>query len=162
MLTRTCELAIKCVVFLGLEGNGKPLSPKQIAKSISCSPSYLAKTTNLLVKAGILSSLRGINGGVLLAKPPEEISLLEIVEACQGLLVAGYCRDIERSGEVCSFHVAMEELHNSMVTVLTSWSVKDLMSSPARCPGEGLTSCKMFFEGCNKYSSRRRRQQVAS
>jgi len=161
MLTRTCELAIKCVIYLGLEGNGEPLSPKQIAKLIDCSPSYLAKTTNLLVKAGVLRSLRGINGGVLLAKAPDEISLLEVVEACQGLLVAGYCRNIERSGEVCSFHRAMEELHDSMTKVLTSWSVKDLMSSPARCPGKALTDCKMFFEGCNKYSSRRH-DKVAS
>ena len=153
MLTRTCELAIQCVVYVGLEGNQKPLSPKQIAKSISCSPSYLAKTTNLLVKAGVLRSLRGINGGVVLARDPEEISLLEIVEACQGLLVAGYCKDIERSGDVCSFHLAMEELYESMIKVLTKWTLKDLMASPARCPGKGQTDCKMFFEGCNKYSA---------
>ena len=128
------------------------MSPKQMAKAISCSPSYLAKTNNLLVKAGLLRSLRGINGGVVLGKPPEEISLLEIVEACQGLLVAGYCKDIERPGEVCSFHRAMEDLHESMIKVLSSWSLRDLMASPARCPRDGLTECKMFFEGCSKYS----------
>jgi hypothetical protein len=52
----------------------------------------------------------------------------------------------------------MEELYDSTIKVLSSWSVEDLMVSPARCPGEGLTDCKMFFEGCSKYSTAQRQK----
>jgi Rrf2 family protein len=155
MLTRTCELAVKTCIYLGLEVDRNPLSPRQIAKAIECSPSYLAKTTSMLVKAGLLRSLRGTNGGVMLARAPEDITLLEIIEACQGLIVGSYCRDMSRPGEVCSFHRAMQELHEATIKTLSGWTLAQLMESPARCPGEAPTDCKMFFEGCDKYSGSR-------
>jgi Rrf2 family protein len=153
MLTRTTELAIKTVIYVGLEGRGRPLSPKQIAESLDCSPSYLAKTTNLLVKAGVLRSLRGIKGGVVLAKDPEQINLLEIVEACQGLLIGNYCQELARPGEVCAFHQAMKDLHQATLRILSGCTLKELLASPARCPDMGLSNCKMFFEGYEQYCS---------
>jgi DNA-binding IscR family transcriptional regulator len=91
----------------------------------------------------------------VLARDPEEITLLEIVESCQGLIVSNYCREIERNGEVCSFHLAMQELHEATLKTLAAWTLKRLMASPARCPGTEITDCKMFFQGCNKYSDPR-------
>jgi Rrf2 family protein len=153
MLTRTTELAIKTVIYVGIKGSGQPLSPKKIAEALDCSPSYLAKTTNLLVKAGVLRSLRGIKGGVVLAKDPEDTNLLEIVEACQGLLIGDYCQEMARPGEVCTFHQTMKELHEATLKILSSCTLKNLMASPARCFNTGLNNCRMFFEGCEKYPS---------
>jgi len=159
MLNQTSELAIKTLVFLALEGNGSPMSPRPIAESLNCSRSYLAKTTGLLVRAGILRSTRGINGGVLLARKPDEIKLLEIVEACQGLLIANYCGQIEdMGGEVCTFHQAMAELHEVTVQTLSKWTLSDLLHCPAKPTGEDAeTKCKMHFSGCEKYCNGKRK-----
>lgn len=155
MLTQTSELAIKSLIFLALEGGKKPLSPRQVARSLGCSPSYLAKTFSMLVKAGILHSVRGAHGGVLLTTDPAEITLLEVVEAAQGLLIGDYCQQIGSHGEnVCSFHETMKELHRSTVNILSRCTLKDLLICPAvPNPSENaVVPCKMYFKGWQGYS----------
>ena len=148
MLTKTSELAVKTLLFLALESEEEPQSPRQIAERIDCSASYLAKILRTLVGAGILRSIRGAHGGVFMNRKPSEISLLEVVEACQGILVGDYCQ--EGSGDesvTCSYHQAMNELHNVMVETLSKWSVQDLLTCPVSTlskDGKGQI-CKMTF-----------------
>lgn len=148
MITATTELAIRWLVYLAITGDENPTSPRRGADALSCSPSYLAKTSSLLVKAGILRSVRGIRGGVVLARDPEEVSLLDVVEACQGLLTANYCRESNEDSEVCSYHSAMKELHEITTGTLDRWTIKDLLKHPTRCPQKGLAECRMFFKDC--------------
>lgn len=156
MITATTELAIRWLFYLAVSENEDPISPKTGASALRCSPSYLAKTSSLLVKAGILRSVRGIKGGVVFAKPPEEVSLLEVFEACQGLLTANYCRDSNHGKEVCSYHTAMKELHEATIKILSNWTIKGLLKNPARCPEEGPTDCRMYFEDCQGLKKRAR------
>lgn len=150
MLTQTSELAIKTLIFLAVQGHGKPLSPRRIALSMDCSPSYLAKTVGLLVKTGLLRSVRGSAGGVLLARDPHEISLLDVVEACQGLITAQYCDQPDQTIDVCAFHRAMAELHEAVIGTLTDWTLEDLLQRPAS-PEVPAHECKMLFSGCEDY-----------
>ncbi len=151
MFSRTSELAIRALIFLALQEDASPLSPRQIAAKLDCSPSYLAKTIQLLVKAGILRSVRGATGGVLLARRPADVTLLEIFEACQGLLIGNYCTGmgLPLGGDPCGYHVAMQELHEVTRRTLSKWTLGDLLASPAREPGpKDAPVCKMYFEGC--------------
>ena len=152
-MTQTCELAIRALVVLGLEGNGRPTSPKRLASRLDCSPSYLAKTLRALVKSGILQSVRGAHGGFLLARPAADITLLEIVESSQGLLVANYCRAIAgHQDPVCGFHCVMRKLQEDTVATLSSWTLKNLLEQPPPepppgPPQPGALPCKMAFTG---------------
>lgn len=153
MLTGTSELGIKALVVIGLESRGQPVSPGQLCERFECSRSYLSKILGMLVKAGLLRSFRGARGGVLLARPPEEISLMDIVEACQGLLVGNYCRSLDGSGmPTCAFHLAMEDVYRATREALTRWSLADLMRrpTPAKIGPDG-PPCKMEFKGWEKY-----------
>lgn len=146
MLTRTCELAIRAMLYLAVSRREEPVSPNQMAGVLRCSPTYLGKTLRALVKAGLLTSLRGVRGGVVLTRAPETITLLQIVEASQGLITANYCSDDGRPGDICAFHEAMQQLHAACVGVLRQWTLADLLRSPARSPRPGLPPCKMYFE----------------
>ncbi len=127
MLTQTSESALKALVYLVLHGGSEPMPPREIAERVGASPTYMAKITRMLVKANILRSHRGALGGVSLSRDPKSISLLEIVEACQGLIVGNYCHGMKDHIEpVCAFHTAMFEVHQSMVSVLTRWTLADL------------------------------------
>ncbi len=150
MLTQTSELAIKTLIFLAVQGQGKPLSPRRIALSMDCSPSYLAKTVGHLVRTGVLRSIRGSAGGVLLAKAPQEITLLEVVEACQGLITAQYCDGPDEATNLCSFHRAMAELHEAVTGILTDWTLEDLLRCPAS-PDAPDHECRMLFSGCEDF-----------
>jgi len=105
-----------------------------MAERLGESPSYLAKVVRHLVKAGILRAHRGVAGGVTLNRPPEEVSLLSIVEACQGAILGDFCQDADRLEKTCAFHQAGAELHGAIVGILSRWTLADLLRKP--CPAD--------------------------
>ncbi|MDK2971821.1 MAG: Rrf2 family transcriptional regulator, nitric oxide-sensitive transcriptional repressor [Candidatus Sumerlaeota bacterium] len=148
MITKTSEFAIKALVVLALEGPNAQLAPRDLATRVGTSPSYLSKTMSQLVKVGILRSQRGPSGGVMLARPAAAITLRDIVEACQGMLIGAYCQAIGDAEEenVCAYHAAMYDVRKSTADALGRWSLADL----TRCPlprGElaGNLDCRMGF-----------------
>ncbi len=142
MLTRTTETALRALVFIALEGKGRLIPFSEIAQVLGGSQTYLAKVMGLLVKHGILKSQRGTQGGVSLERPLNSVRLLDIVEACQGILTADYCRDLP-GAPVCAFHAAMVELHEATVKALSRWTLEDLAGRPMTY-GKGST-CKMLM-----------------
>ena len=137
MLTKTSESAIQTLVFLVLQDSREPISPRQIAQTLDLSPTYLPKVTNQLVKANILRAHRGSGGGVTLSRSPETITLLDVVEACQGQLVGDYCREVSNPEGVCAFHKAMLEVHAGLVEILGRWTIADFAAQPGpRVTGE--------------------------
>ncbi|HOE96886.1 MAG TPA: Rrf2 family transcriptional regulator [Candidatus Sumerlaeota bacterium] len=147
MLTQTSEIAIKALIFLECRGEGKPVAPREIARQMGASPTYLAKVMGQLVKAGILRSQRGPQGGMMLARPPGEITLRQIVEATQGLIVPDYCQAIgDALGPVCGFHRAMWEVRRNMLETMERWTLAELTAEPTPT-GElaGNPACQMAF-----------------
>ncbi|HEY0946973.1 MAG TPA: Rrf2 family transcriptional regulator [Opitutaceae bacterium] len=62
-----------------------------IAECASVPRPYLAKIINALVRANLVRAKRGVGGGISLARPPAQISLLQIVEAVEGQRWLGEC-----------------------------------------------------------------------
>lgn len=119
-------------------------SPRQVAGLLGESQAYMAKVLRLLVKADILHAERGVKGGVFLNRQPGEVTLLNIVEACQGRIVGSYCHVDTDRRLTCSFHRAAVELQTSIVNVLSHWSLEDLAAAPvARGPLPGEVQCVM-------------------
>lgn len=131
MLTKTTLIGIKALVYLGLYGGSEPVTPRRIARHLGTSPTYMAKVTSLLVKSNILNSYRGALGGVRFNRPAESITLLEIIESCQGRRVAGdYCQEAPDPQSVCAFHRAMHEAHQAIIEVFSNWTLADLIARP--------------------------------
>jgi Rrf2 family iron-sulfur cluster assembly transcriptional regulator len=65
-----------------------PVSLSSCAGRLGISLSYLRQLAALLIKAGFLLSRKGTSGGVLLARPPKDISLLDVVSVLDDELVA--------------------------------------------------------------------------
>lgn len=144
MLTQTSELGIQVLLHLVLAGEDKPVSPRRIAEAIASSPTYMSKVAGLLVRAGILRSHRGFKGGVTLAVTPAELTLLEIVEACQGRVLGDFCQPADDLKLVCAYHRAMAELHDAIIEVLSRWTLADLAAQPQPAPELApFVSCKL-------------------
>ncbi len=62
-----------------------------IARRAGVPQPYLAKIVNSLARQGLVTAKRGVGGGISLARRPEEISLLQIVEAVEGKDWLGEC-----------------------------------------------------------------------
>lgn len=130
MLTKTTLSAIRALVHMAGQDHAAIHSPRQIAEVLHESPTYLAKTTRLLVKAGLLRAAKGAKGGVRLAMPPSRIGLLAVVEACQGTIVGDYCQAGCPPGSTCAFHDAALQLQESIVRVLSKWTIAQLAEKP--------------------------------
>lgn len=88
MLTRTSQYALQAMTHLARERIGESRSSHQLAERALVPQRYLSMILGKLVQAGILKSARGKGGGFCLARPPEEISLFEIVDRFEPVLSA--------------------------------------------------------------------------
>ncbi len=89
-VTREAEYAVRCVFYLC----GRPdelISRKEVAQAMEIPPQFLGKIAQKLARAGILEIIQGAKGGYRLMKGPEEISLLEVVEAVMGEIFLNDC-----------------------------------------------------------------------
>jgi Rrf2 family transcriptional regulator, iron-sulfur cluster assembly transcription factor len=85
------EYAIHGLVYLASAGSDAATMVGDIAKATSVPESYLRKVFQLLAKAGLVASHRGVKGGFSLARVPAEITLKDVVEAIDGSLPAYTC-----------------------------------------------------------------------
>jgi Rrf2 family protein len=79
--------ALGCVAAMG----GNPASVKEIAQACGIPHPYLAKIINILSHKQLVQTQRGVGGGVVLARPPQEISLFELCEALDDPVVQPRC-----------------------------------------------------------------------
>ncbi len=80
-LTTRGQYSVKALLDLRLQASQAPVSVKAIAKRQDLPAPYLEKLLIELRRAGIVQSMRGAQGGYCLARPPEQISLGQILEA---------------------------------------------------------------------------------
>ena len=99
-ITRQADYAVRAVLYLAQLGNERRAATSQIAEEQQIPPSFLAKIVSQLSVAGLLQTSRGARGGVSLARTPDEITLLEVVEAIDGPILLNEC--VAGSG-VCTF-----------------------------------------------------------
>lgn len=85
------EYAVLGVIYLTKKQDRKIYFVREIAQTWDLPESFLAKIFQKLSKSGILASHRGSGGGFSLARPPEKISLKEVLEAVQGPIALNWC-----------------------------------------------------------------------
>ena len=76
-------IAMHCMTLVALN-SGKHLSIREMAEKLGVSEAHLAKVILRLSRTGLLRTTRGPGGGAVLAKEPERISFLDVVEAIEG------------------------------------------------------------------------------
>lgn len=90
-ITRQADYAIRAVLYISKLGDSQRAATSQIAKEQHIPPSFLAKIISQLSIAGLLQTSRGARGGVTLARSPQEITLLDVVEAIDGPIALNEC-----------------------------------------------------------------------
>lgn len=90
-ITRQADYAIRAVRYLSGLGPNQRAATSLVAKDQRIPPSFLAKIISQLSIAGLLHTSRGARGGVSLARPSKEISLLDVVEAIDGPIFLNEC-----------------------------------------------------------------------
>ncbi|WP_238650285.1 RrF2 family transcriptional regulator [Paenibacillus piscarius] len=82
--SKATNYALHTMLFLVAHTPDKPIGVQQLADRQNVSPTYLSKILTKLVKAGLIESASGANGGYRLRRKGEEISFLDIIHAIEG------------------------------------------------------------------------------
>lgn len=122
-ITRQADYALRAVIFLSRLNGGQKASTSVIAEEQNIPPSFLAKIVSQLSIAGLIQTSRGARGGVSLAKPPEDISVLDVVEAIDGPLLLNECAENPANcpfGDSCPLQNIWSDTREELVNRLSS------------------------------------------
>ena len=92
------EWSIHCCTLLAALPHDQALPASRLAEYHDVPPAYLAKALQAMAAAGLVESRSGPRGGYRLARPPAEITLLEIVQAVDGPGTAFRCSELRQRG----------------------------------------------------------------
>ncbi len=90
-ITRQTEYAIRGLQELARRNGDAPVQLKSIARNCDVSEAFLAKIFQMLSQQHIVKSHRGVKGGFSLGRTPDEITLRDIVEVCEGGIALNHC-----------------------------------------------------------------------
>jgi Rrf2 family protein len=105
----------------------------QVAAAEELPESYLAKIFQDLARSRLLISHRGAKGGFSLVDNPQEINLLQIIEAVEGPIALAPCLDIREGCDrvnLCEIYDALDSAQAQMISVLESTTLADLVAKP--------------------------------
>ncbi len=108
---------------------------KDVAGRQHISEQYLEHLLILLKVVGIVRSARGTHGGFILARPPSQIRLSEIIQATEGSMAPADCVDAPESyprASLCVIHDVWVEVKAAVSRVLESTTLQDLLERQVR------------------------------
>ncbi len=130
-ITRQADYALRAMLYLARLEPSRRAATSQIAEEQRIPPSFLAKIISQLSIAGLIHTSRGARGGVSLAREPEEISILEVVEAIDGPIALNECTGDTGAcpfGEDCVIRPIWCDAQNELVDRLRSTSFAQFLN----------------------------------
>lgn len=98
ILSKKTRYALHGLAYIAVVSDGEPVAFERIlaylrtySGRLALSPGYIAKIFQEVSRAGLIRAISGRRGGYLLARPPGQIRIVEIVEALEGPLLAACC-----------------------------------------------------------------------
>lgn len=129
-LGRRTDYAIRATVDLAHHHGDGRRKGRAIADAMAIPTSYVPQILAELVRAQLVRSVAGREGGYELARPPSEISLFDVVHAAEGDVVSTEC--ILRGGpcsseDACAAHAPWSQAQHALLDSLAATSLADLL-----------------------------------
>ena len=129
--TTKSEYGLKAVLDLAENFGRGPRPIRNIAENQGIPENYLEQLLSTLRRAGLVKSVRGAQGGYMLASSPKEITIGEIIRILEGPIAPKNCVDDENPeicerAENCVARMVWERLKDSINEVLDSITLYDM------------------------------------
>ncbi len=129
LFSKTCIYGIRAVLYVASLGKQEYVPIRSISEQLNISFHFLTKILQILTQQNLMISYRGPNGGVSLAKPAEQIKLIEIIEAIDGYNLFTECiLGLPGCGtqSPCPIHAQWALTRQSMQQMLETTSLAEL------------------------------------
>ena len=130
MFSKTAEYALRAVAAIARVDDDRPVLAKEIANEGQIPSKYLSKVLRDLVKAGILSSSRGIGGGFRLRRRAETLKLLDVVRPFDDIVASKRCPfgNARCSDDrPCTMHEQWKPVKQAFETLLEDTTVSEII-----------------------------------
>lgn len=128
-LTLTSDYAARVLIYLATLPPGARRNRDELAEAGQVPVHFLGKILQALARAGLIVSQRGMAGGFSLARPAEQLTLLDVVEAVEGPLALNRCLSAATpcSRQAwCAAHALWARAQRALADVLRSSSILEL------------------------------------
>jgi Rrf2 family cysteine metabolism transcriptional repressor len=137
---------LKAMFVLAQHYGQGPLPLKQVAEDQGISEAYLEQLIGELRKSGLVKSVRGAQGGYLLGKPPDRITVGDIIRVLEGPIAPADCvidddSDLCDQADKCVTRLIWERVRDSVTKVLDSMSLADMLAEASEIQG-GSPQCQ--------------------
>lgn len=131
VIRQNTDYALRAMIHLAERGDEGPVSARKLAQAEQISPQFASKIMQKLQAAHLVTSTMGPKGGFVLARPAEEINLLDVVQAVQGRVSVSDCifsRDVCPRRPSCPISPRLAVLQGMIEGFLKDISVADLVN----------------------------------
>lgn len=120
---------VKAMVDLAINYGDEPVSIKSISERQSISEYYLEQLFSTLRRAELIKSIRGAQGGYILNRAPQEISIHEVIEVLEGPIEVSNCLEDEACNNIdcCATRLLWKKIKDSIDSVTSSITLKDIV-----------------------------------
>lgn len=130
-LTSYTDYALRVLIYLSAQPQGKRSNIRDISDFYRISFHHISKVVYDLGKLGFVTTIRGRNGGIYLAKNPDEINIGELVRYTEQPVRLVECFDEEHNtcklSPVCRLKGIFQEASQAFFEVLDQYTLQDLM-----------------------------------
>jgi Rrf2 family protein len=157
-LSEGVEWTVHCCTLLATLPQGTCLPGARLAEFHGVPGPYLTKHLQALTRAGVLDSVPGPRGGYCLARAPEDLTVLDVVEAIDGDEPAFSCTEIRRRGPAgglpareypkpCGVHALMDRADAAWRAELAGTTIADLAVHVMRnAPAQAAVKAAAWFQ----------------
>lgn len=133
MISQTAEYALRAIVYLAMN-SGRAFTTQEISAATKVPTAYLSKVLQSLVRAKLVQSQRGIGGGFVLIPPPNQLTILQVLNAVDPIRRIETCPlGLEAHGtDLCALHRRLDDATAVVENAFRETTIGDLLAKPTR------------------------------
>ena len=131
LFSKACGYGLRAMLYLALQDTKRPVQVKQIADALHIPLPFLSNIIHTLSRHNLIQSHKGPGGGVTLAHPPAQMTLLQVVEVIDGLDIFSSCAmGIPHCSDnfPCPMHEQWGAIRHHIYTILTDRTLSQMIS----------------------------------
>ena len=160
MISQTVEYALRAIVTIA-QHDGAPCTARKISEITQVPLPYLSKLMQGLVRGGIVRSQRGLHGGFVLTKTPDDLSIYDVVDVVEPFQRIQECPlGLQSHGaNLCPLHRRLDKAMETTEEIFRETTIAEMLSQPGSVTPLCEEKAVLQLDVAGSKSPRRRSQK---